>query len=371
MKKSLLELDSQADALLILQRPNLQKVRAEADQDASDDDESVKTRMGTPRTQDSNSTRSPITLEEITSLQPYLDNGDSNQIEFRISAKHLAIASPVFRGMIQGKFQESQPNRDGLLEIKASDWNAHALLILLDIIHGHHREVPGRLDLETIAQIGLLVDYYDCLEITEIFFDRWSTHIPRWIANYRRSLSGMRLPTPADFGENETLLLFIAWVFQGSSTFWTLTMSAVNNANGFIKTELPIPNQVLKRIDEKRVELLDRIFSRLYKLQEDLVVGRVGCSLECSCRLLGYLMKQMREHDLPMIKPEKPFSGYSVTFVIAILRRIKTPIWRNNKNIDNCKLEKSLSLEPERGGLYIEEDEWDSFAPGLKLEDFQ
>jgi hypothetical protein len=65
----------------------------------------------------------------------------------------------VFKAMIEGKYKGSQPNNQGLLEIGASDWNAHALIILLDIIHGHHYQVPRKLDVEVVAHIGLLVDY--------------------------------------------------------------------------------------------------------------------------------------------------------------------------------------------------------------------
>jgi hypothetical protein len=40
--------------------------------------------------------------------------------------------------------------------------------------------VPRDLDLDTIAQIGFLVDYYDCLEIVEVFFDLWQVHLSDW-----------------------------------------------------------------------------------------------------------------------------------------------------------------------------------------------
>jgi hypothetical protein len=85
-------------------------------------------------------------------------------------------------------------------------------------------------------------------------------------------------------------------------------------------------------------------------------------------------MKQMREKNLPMEKPKKPFSGYSVVSVLKIIRGIKTPSWRtnrivdpgwsSNKNVDPCKLEKSL-------GLYQNGKDLGIAVPGLDLEDFQ
>ncbi|KAH7194984.1 hypothetical protein DER44DRAFT_752781 [Fusarium oxysporum] len=210
MKKSLLELDPQADALLILQCPNAQKITSAEDREAWDSGEASQSETTTPpQTDENNSIKSPTTYEDLRSLQPYLNNGDPNMIQFQVSTRHLCIVSPVFRAMIEGRYRESQPNSQGILEIGASDWNAEAFLILLDIIHGHHREVPRQLNLEIIAQVRLLVNYYDCLEIVQMFFDSWCSRIDDW-ATY----SGPFEPPPANKAENcgsrEIILLFIA-----------------------------------------------------------------------------------------------------------------------------------------------------------------
>ncbi|KAF4502244.1 hypothetical protein FAGAP_1529 [Fusarium agapanthi] len=359
MKKSLLELDPQADALLILRCPNLQHVREPTCQEAAAKKKNVEDNSS--KKQGTDTMKAPETNGEMALLQPYLRNGDPNQIEFRVSAKHLCLASPVFRKMIQGEFQESKPNSEGLLEICASEWNAEALLIVLDVLHNHHYNVPKRLSEDTIAQIGLIVDYYDCLEAVQIFFDPWDTGIGGWMGysfwSYRESLA-------EDFGDDKTLLLFIAWAFRSKTTFKGLTSSAILNTQGLIETHLPIPAQLLERINNQRVELLDQLFSQLYSLQEDLIVGRVGCSLECSCRLLGYLMKQMKEKGLPNKRPKKPFAGYSVVSLAKTIGSIETPNWQGLKLLDRCKLKKSL-------GLYQDEKELGIAVPGLILEGFQ
>ncbi|WKT53565.1 BTB/POZ domain [Fusarium oxysporum f. sp. vasinfectum] len=139
MKKSLLELDPQADALLILQCPNAQKITSAEDREAWDSGEASQSETTTsPQTDENNSIKSPTTYEDLRSLQPYRSNGDPNMIQFQVSTRHLCIVSPVFRAMIEGRYRESQPNSQGILEIGASDWNAEAFCILLDIIHGHH-----------------------------------------------------------------------------------------------------------------------------------------------------------------------------------------------------------------------------------------
>ncbi|KAF5986993.1 hypothetical protein FBULB1_2199 [Fusarium bulbicola] len=243
MKKSLLELDPDADALLILQSPNLQQVHAAKEVDLRDTEDKAepKPNASTPPKRKKKS-KTVTDLKKIKSLQPYREDGSPNEVEFRVSTKHLCIASPVFRKMIQGNFQESQPNENGLFEIRTSDWNTRALLVLLDIIHGHHRQVPRDLDLDTVVQIGFLVDYYDCLEVVEIFFERWQAHISDW-RKYCWILFDKSSVDP--FGESQLLMLFVAFTFRDEVVFKNLTVSAILTTSGHIETHLPIPSQIL------------------------------------------------------------------------------------------------------------------------------
>ncbi|EGU78758.1 hypothetical protein FOXB_10731 [Fusarium oxysporum f. sp. conglutinans Fo5176] len=246
MKKSLLELDPDADALLILQSPNLQQVHAAKEVDLRDtkDKAEPKTTASTPA-KGKKKSKTLTDLKKIKSLQPYREDGSPNELEFRVSTKHLCIASPVFRKMIQGNFQESQPKDKGLFEIRTSSWNTQALLVLLDIIHGHHRQVPRDLDLDTIAQIGFLVDYYDCLEIVEVFFDLWQAHLSDWW-KYGRIYFDISSIHP--FGESQLLMLFIDLTFRNQVVFKNLTISAILTTSGHIKTHLPIPSQILDKV---------------------------------------------------------------------------------------------------------------------------
>lgn len=47
--------------------------------------------------------------------------------------------------------------------------NAEALLSLMQIVNGRTRSVPGEVNLEMLAEIAVLVDYFDCLEAVEVF----------------------------------------------------------------------------------------------------------------------------------------------------------------------------------------------------------
>ncbi|KAI8710785.1 hypothetical protein NCS52_01538300 [Fusarium sp. LHS14.1] len=130
------------------------------------------------------------------------------QVSYRmlVSSSHLTQASPVFQKMLKGSFTEAVANSQGLYSITATEWDPEALVLVLDIMHGHNRSVPRKITLEMMAKVATIVDYYDCLEIVEIF--------------------------------------------------------AVEGA--------PIPHALLKRIDEERQNALAEVFSTLYTLLDTL-----------------------------------------------------------------------------------------------------
>ncbi|KAF5979486.1 hypothetical protein FCOIX_5314 [Fusarium coicis] len=257
MKPPLLELDPQADALLILQKPNSHSSHSSIYGCAS---ARIIDWLEIPPnfTDELSAGRSDLN-DEMRSLQTCLENGDPNQVVFRVSAKHLCLASPVFRRMIQGQFKESEPNEQGLFEIRTSEWDAEALLIILDIIHGHHSSVPKRPSLDVIAQIGIIADYYDCLEVVKIFFQHWHSSMKIW-ENYSTRPSGTAgalalldpracglPPLPGRvkrFDEEAMIGLFMAWIVQDHARFRDLTVSAVVSTDALVETALPIPAKI-------------------------------------------------------------------------------------------------------------------------------
>ncbi|KAJ4123152.1 hypothetical protein NW768_009680 [Fusarium equiseti] len=347
MKKSLLELDPDADALLILQRPNLQQVRPYSEEELSawGDDVQAKTKAE-PATTESPA-KPTITeatdLKEITSLQPEQKDGTTNEIVFRVSAKHLSMVSPVFRSMIKGNFKESQPNDQGLLEIRTSEWNAQALLILLDIIHCHHSHVPKALSQEIVAHIGLIADYYDCVDIVTVFYEGWEARFcDDWGSDWPDSANHAF----AEFGRVQQFQLFIVVTFQSDLVFGYLATHAILTATGPIETYLPIPRRITERLDQRRIALLAQLFKRLYNLQRDLLEEPGGCDEESHARLLGHLMREMWKAGLPMEKPAKPFAGFSVSSVAECIRSIRIPPAPYHEGMrDSRKLEKRLKFD--------------------------
>lgn len=91
-------------------------------------------------------------------------------IEIWVSSRHLILASSHFRRMLKGQWEEAHSlQSNGCLRIEETDWDADALRIVMDIIHGRFRRVPKAISLEILAKIAVLVDYDECLEVVEMF----------------------------------------------------------------------------------------------------------------------------------------------------------------------------------------------------------
>ncbi|KXH56878.1 hypothetical protein CSAL01_06126 [Colletotrichum salicis] len=95
---------------------------------------------------------------------------DDPAVKYLVSSKHLALASRCFSAKLSGPWIEASVKHiDGCYHMDASDWDPEALLILMHVIHGKTRSVPRQIDLEMLAKLAVLVDYYDCHEVIELY----------------------------------------------------------------------------------------------------------------------------------------------------------------------------------------------------------
>lgn len=53
-----------------------------------------------------------------------------------VSSQHLRLASSMFRKMLNGPWRKGPDNAKAIREIRSSEWDAKAFVIILDIIHG-------------------------------------------------------------------------------------------------------------------------------------------------------------------------------------------------------------------------------------------
>ncbi|KAH8663761.1 hypothetical protein BGZ61DRAFT_462586 [Ilyonectria robusta] len=286
----------------------------------------------------------------------------------RVSSRHLILTSPVFQTMLDGPFKEGTICESGR-QIITRTWDVEAMTIILNIIHGRHREVPRSLSLETLAKLAVVVDYYEFHEVVEVFVDVW--------------LNTSTKDLPTAYGKESTLWLLVSWVFGQAEIFETMTRLAMKHStNEIAMIDLPIPGEILGefcdhrlfillislagKIDEKRQEALSLTFNSLYGLL-DTLCDESPCSYECSSMLLGSLSKELKRYGILSPRVTKTFSGHSVKTVMNMAKGFRPLTWTPSVGFrvyhgHSCSIIAQIepALEEIEGGLQ-----------GLKLEDYQ
>jgi hypothetical protein len=163
-------------------------------------------------------------------------NMGSDPVRIRVSSRHLALASPVFMNMFSGNWNEAHQIRsEGGTIIIMDMWDFNATLIIMNIIHGYAPRVPREVDLDTLAKIAVIVDYYQCPAVVEVFADIWVDHL--------------KVDMPKTFGKAVFQWICIAWVFRKPAEFLAATRVAVVESPGppgvVQSYGLPIPYRII------------------------------------------------------------------------------------------------------------------------------
>ncbi|KAG5918872.1 hypothetical protein E4U61_001384 [Claviceps capensis] len=397
------ELDPQGDTILVLRCPNTQQAVWERKDETIKLKQKNKTRRRMlydfdsvsdtedGRCDDRNAHEpTPETIApSIESSMPndsgeaHGDNSDRNEVQFRLSSRHLALASPVFKTMLNGFWKESAPLSDQYnrsakplsplqndsncqvrYELAATEWGAEDFLLLMNIVHCQSIKVPYSIDLETLGRMSVLVDYYHCQEATQFFAGLWID-----------KLSG---GLPTTYGRNCVTWMFVSWVFSRSDIFEKMTQLAIRTCNGGLGTiNLPFPPMLLSTatphlqdlsklmcfvavIEQKRDHFIHMIFALLGNTCKHLREGHCGCDFECTSMLLGSLLRGMEKNELyGACSAERAKS--LVLSLKSGKRYICTSVYSNTYSAHPCTLH--ALLEP---GI---ERLWDGLV-GLKLDEY-
>ncbi|KAF7869635.1 hypothetical protein EAF04_004419 [Stromatinia cepivora] len=189
-----------------------------------------------------------------------------------VSSKHMSLASPVFKAMLTGGFQEAVELREkGRTEIGLPDDDADVMIILANVIHGRFKLVPKTLYLGSLTRMAILVDKYQCYESVDFLRNVWTTGFQthRWSRNWY----------------NTARWICVAWVFELYAEFKEATESVIRDSNTGIavmlkrhKLDLPIPQEVISKIvDEKRQNTIDQTIQIL----SDMISNYQGSTLMC------------------------------------------------------------------------------------------
>ncbi|KAI9900766.1 hypothetical protein N3K66_005028 [Trichothecium roseum] len=300
MKQSFTCLDPDGDVELILRRPNFHGIVEPPpveDPNAFEQQVASLASLVFPSQDDSNE------------WKPFKEDGSDTEIEIRASSSHLCLASPVFRKMLRGEWKESQRSSTGMHRVIAEEWNARAFIIVLDIIHGHHRTLPRSVPLELLAKIAAISNYYACEEIVEVFGGAWHARLPRVLPTFLSKDFEPRLNINYVFGQ---------WV-QAMHLAQTALMGS---EKPIIMPNSPVPDAIFTAIEDKRIITFKKVLLSLKKLEDSLCTS-TRCTPDCCALLLGSLMKQRHEKQLALLK--KPFHGYSIDWLKKTIGTFVTP----------------------------------------------
>ncbi|KAF5971427.1 hypothetical protein FBULB1_9231 [Fusarium bulbicola] len=211
---------------------------------------------------------------------------------FRVSSHHLTLASPVFRKMLTGAWEESAPARttlpekttntpaeaaeaSAIREISTTGWDVHAFITVLRIMHSCNRQVPEVVSLSFFVDVAVIVDYYECADAVAIAANLWKKDI--LTPNVGRFPIG---------GKASVMWLWIAWVFAWPSEFHRAAYREVYHTQGMdlIDThDLPVA-MLLEKLDEKRKWSFEFFTARLATLRTELRERREGYIDSSDCR---------------------------------------------------------------------------------------
>ncbi|KAM0234826.1 hypothetical protein ACHAPO_006190 [Fusarium lateritium] len=195
------------------------------------------------------------------------------EIRMRVSGKHLALASPCFKKILDAPVAEEHVDDSGLRRITARGWHPWAFNAIINIIHLHHRDVPKSLSLELLAELAMIVDYYECHECMEPYHIIW--------------LESLQYRIPTEYGQDCILFMGISSVF-GHSEY----LASIHSA-----------------MDELRCRL---------EREDD-------CSFVCSSMLLGCVTKELHRLEMKRSPGQLLLHGLSIEHAIDYVKSMWRP----------------------------------------------
>ncbi|RGP66329.1 hypothetical protein FSPOR_6707 [Fusarium sporotrichioides] len=299
------EIDPRGDIELVLNKPNNQKIipvlRFTKDVRDLDDE-----KFDNPPCLGRYSVFKELCSPDETNASPV-----DSEVRLRVSSRHLILASRTFRAMLEGPWSEATSSCQSVRQINATDWDAMAFAVVLDIIHGRPRGIPEKMNIGLLARIATVVDYYECHDAMHACLKNWLSENPE--------LSDPML----NLCKTSLLCLYVAWVFSEKSTISNMTYLALSHGEGLAQIDtfdLPL-GVMLDTIDDKRQSLISKSLQLFDDLRKDLLDEK-GCpqrdELECTALTLGVLMRAQYQLFSPERPLERPYNGYSITNVLLM-----------------------------------------------------
>jgi hypothetical protein len=157
-------------------------------------------------------------------------------LRIKVSSKHLVLASRVFKNKLQFGTTKATRQSDGRVHLNlAEGFDPKAVTIAMNAIHSRGAKVPKAVDLDTLAQIALVVDRFQLYDAVEVYAERWISHLER--------------TTPDTINIDPIPWVYISHVFHHPGIFKTATKHAALQSSGPIHppANLPIREKIIRK----------------------------------------------------------------------------------------------------------------------------
>ena len=156
-------------------------------------------------------------------------------LRIKVSSKHLALASPIFKNKLQVGSSRATKQSDGRIHLQLVEgFDPAAVTIVMNAVHGRGSKIPKSVDIETLAQIALFVDRFQLFDAVEVYADRW--------------IWKLEDATPHTYGEDLVRWVYISHIFRHATVFKTVTEITAIHSPGPIDTfGLPIREKIISK----------------------------------------------------------------------------------------------------------------------------
>ncbi|KAI8667740.1 hypothetical protein NCS55_00796700 [Fusarium keratoplasticum] len=237
------------------------------------------------------------------------DVEEPSQSCFKVSMKHLVLASPRAKKMFEGNYAEAQPGTDGLRRWTFEPiFDAKAFRIVMNAIHGHTRKMPRTMTLRRLAKISAIVDDLDCSQSLWFYAKTWLAELDTYMDddNFRR-------------------WMLISFVFDEPELFESATTFAIRRGDRpFDACGLPIRPKIIDTIDAERDKHITRIVDGVASLIEE--VKTKECDPQCKSMTFGALTLYLISANLVLPSPSKPYLDLRLSRICHQLNDFRLPL---------------------------------------------
>ncbi|PWY67613.1 hypothetical protein BO94DRAFT_503713 [Aspergillus sclerotioniger CBS 115572] len=286
------------------------------------------------------------------------EEGDGMVVRFKASARHLSSSSPFFRALLLSGFSESiKFKAEGSVAVSTKQWDADAFLYVLKILHCKHHELPRQVDLDMVAKVCVVGDFYGCQDAVRFATQCWITKLK---------------PVPNNKYRPLLLWLWITFFFRMPASFNEVTSIIITQGKGVIGTlGLPIPAPIMGAINNRRREAITDLVNHIHEEHERYTSGDLGCSFECGSMMAGGIDRNLKFYKLrPVDGFEAPYHNHSYMSVVRTIEMFTTPRWYDVTSTYSSYGYQYTAHQCHDSTYASLRDGWNGHLDGLELKDF-